>query len=1213
MTGSGVARVGQWLCLGGAALGALGLLGWITGTPLLTVVVPGQPPMMPNTGLGLLLIGFAGALRHRADTGRAQRMLSMLAAGVVLAIGAGTLAEYALGIDLNIDQLLMASQLGPHPGRPSPPTALALTLLAASLLLLDSRASARARPSEWLALLAGLTAFTGLMGVVFGAGPLYRLPRAPVIGVALPTAISLLLTSLGLLLERPTAGLMRIATSPGPGGVLLRRFVVPAILAPVLLGVFATRLSAAVGVEELAIVVAILASTMALVGVVMLTLTAAPLNSTHDALVSSRSRTRSLVEQAPDGVFVADLDGRYIEVNAAGCQIVGYTRQEILGKTILDLISPEDADRLEQDRQLMLAGATQLGEWRLRRKDGSYVPVEVNARILSDGRWQGFVRDISERQSLEERAAVARERLTESEERFRLAIDEAPIGMALVALDGRFFRVNRALCEIVGYSAAELTGLTFHAITHPADLDADLALAGQLDRGEIPRYQLEKRYVRKDGTIVDIMLSGSIVRSHAGEPLYYIAQVEDITDRKRLEAEIRQSQERFELALKGADLAAWDWNVKTGEARFSARWAEMRGFNLEELRPHVTSWTSGVHPDDWPRVQNALTDYFEGRAPEYETEHRVRTKSGAWIWVLDRGKVFARDASGQPTRMVGTELEITERKRLAEALRLAEATSSGILSISADAIISIDEEQRITSFNNGAEEIFGHSKAEAIGAPLEMLIPERLRTIHRAHVERFAAGREIARRMGDRGAVISGLRKNGEEFPADAAISRLEVGGTRVLTVALRDITHQKRIEREQRFLAEVGAVLASSLDFEKTVAQFAELAVREIADVCIVDLVEEDGALHGLKVASRDPERQWACDVLARNVLDRERPHLVSAVFETHQQLLIAKVTAEAVASWGRDEEHLHALHVIDPRSLIAVPLLSRDKLLGVVVLISSMPSRLYGDSDLRLAEELARRAALSIENARLYRAAGRAIQARDDVLGVVAHDLRNPLWTILMQAALLKRSGPEPERRAQKPVQLIERATTRMNRLIQDLLDVTSMEAGRLSIERGRLQAGQIVVDAMEAQQPLAAASSLELRLDLAEDLPEVWADRDRMLQAFENLIGNAVKFTEPGGQILFGAAPRGDEVLFWVADTGTGIAAEDVPRLFDRFWQARRGGRRGAGLGLPIVKGIVEAHGGRIWVESAPGRGSTFFFTIPTANRADTWHPEPAPHGP
>jgi signal transduction histidine kinase len=218
--------------------------------------------------------------------------------------------------------------------------------------------------------------------------------------------------------------------------------------------------------------------------------------------------------------------------------------------------------------------------------------------------------------------------------------------------------------------------------------------------------------------------------------------------------------------------------------------------------------------------------------------------------------------------------------------------------------------------------------------------------------------------------------------------------------------------------------------------------------------------------------------------------------------------------------------------------------------------------------------------------------------VLGIVAHDLRNPLSTILLNAAALTRRGPDPERRSQKRGDAIHRAATRMNRLIQDLLDVAVMESGQLAIERARLSARELVAAAVDMQKPLASSSSLELRVDCDSDLPDIWGDRDRLLQVFENLIGNAIKFTNAGGCITVGATSRDREVIFHVADTGPGIAPENLPRVFDRFWQATSTNRQGAGLGLPITKGIVEAHGGRIWVESTPSRGATFSFTIPQA---------------
>ena len=491
-----------------------------------------------------------------------------------------------------------------------------------------------------------------------------------------------------------------------------------------------------------------------------------------------------------------------------------------------------------------------------------------------------------------------------------------------------------------------------------------------------------------------------------------------------------------------------------------------------------------------------------------------------------------------------------------------------------------------------------------------MLIPERFRGTHERHVQGFATGREVARRMGKRGTEIFGLRKNGEEFPADAAISKLEVGGTKELIVDLRDVTEQKRRECEQKLLADVGAVLSATLDYEDTLRNVAHVAVADLADFCIVNVTIDEQDAPRLRVASRDPEKAWICKLLAEVQLDRSRPYLAKAVFESKRPLLMEHVTSDTVRSVAQSEEHLTALLALDPKSVILVPLSVHGRMLGVIALVSCTESRAYGPSDMRLATEFALRSALAIENARLYSKVNQAIQARDDVLGIVAHDLRNPLGTILMQTHLLRRSEAEPERGSRRPAEVIERAANRMNRLIKDLLDVTRMEAGRLPLEQGRLSAAQVICESVDAQKSLAESASIELRCDCdveLQALPDVWGDHDRLLQIFENLIGNAIKFSNSGGHIAVGAMSRDRDVLFWVADTGPGIAPEALPHVFDRFWQAGQAKRTGAGLGLPIVKGLVEAHGGRVWVESDPGHGSTFFFTVPTGagSAASTQH--------
>jgi len=377
-----------------------------------------------------------------------------------------------------------------------------------------------------------------------------------------------------------------------------------------------------------------------------------------------------------------------------------------------------------------------------------------------------------------------------------------------------------------------------------------------------------------------------------------------------------------------------------------------------------------------------------------------------------------------------------------------------------------------------------------------------------------------------------------------------------------------------------------------------ARLVVQNFADWCAVDVLDEHGKLTRLKVASADPAQAGLCEILEQMPLDRDLPHLMRSVFESKQPIVVEQVTLPYAESLGQTPGHLQALLATGATSFVAVPLLMRGEPLGALLLGSSTLSRAFGQRDLRLAQTLADRAAVAIENARLYRSSVDATALRDRVLGVVAHDLRSPLSAILMQTSALTRRGQELERRSPKPLELIHRAAMRMNRLIQDLLDVARMEAGQLTIERARLSAGGLIAEAVDTQRPLASGSALDLRVELDGDLPDIWGDRDRLLQVFENLIGNAIKFTDANGRLTVGAATRDHEVIFRVTDTGAGIAPENVPHVFDRFWQASRAGGLGAGLGLPITKGIVEAHGGRIWVESAVGQGSTFFFTIPTA---------------
>ena len=784
----------------------------------------------------------------------------------------------------------------------------------------------------------------------------------------------------------------------------------------------------------------------------------------HEPLRESDERFRLIVESIGDyAIFMLDADGIVTTWNRGAERIKGYRADEIIGQHFSRFYLEEEvrAGACERELEQAARGGRFEGEgWRT-RKDGSrfWASVVITAiRDPGNGSLLGFSKvtgDLTQRRLTEEA-------LRESEERFRLTVDEAPIGMALVSLDGRFVRVNRAFCEVVGYQPAELMNLTFREITHPEDVDTDLAFAGQLARGELARCQFEKRYIRKDGTVVDTTVSVSILRDAAGAPLHYISQIEDITERKRVEKELRDANVFLDAIVENIPLMLFiKESASLRFVRFNRAGEDLLGWPRESL-------VGKNDFDFWPREQ---AEFFIQKDRE----------------TTSRGKVVEIEEEPIQTRHQGVRVLRTKKVPI----------------------------------------------LDPSGKPLYLL-----------------------------------------------GISE--------------DITEQRRIEKQRRLLADVNVALADSLDYEQTLATVTELAVQGVADWCAVDVMEERGHIRRLKVASADAGNAALCAALERMPPHPELPHFARSALEGRRPIVIEHVTPQHLESFAQGPEHLRAVRATGIISLIGAPLLMRGKPLGVLMFGSSNPERVYGQDDLSWAEALADRCAVAIENAGLYRASVEATQLRDQVLGVVAHDLRNPLSTILMQTSISK-SG--------KPIEVIRRAATRMNRLIQDLLDVSLIETGQLPIHRARLSGGELVVEAVETQKILAASSSIELRLDLERGVPDVWGEHDRLLQVLENLIGNAIKFSTAGGLITVGAAPRDQEVLFWVADTGPGIAPGSLPHVFDRFWQATKGDRRGAGLGLPIAKGIVEAHGGHLWVESTLGRGSIFFFSLPTArSRAD-----------
>jgi PAS domain S-box-containing protein len=531
--------------------------------------------------------------------------------------------------------------------------------------------------------------------------------------------------------------------------------------------------------------------------------------------------------------------------------------------------------------------------------------------------------------------------------------------------------------------------------------------------------------------------------------------------------------------------------------------------------------------------------------------------------------------------------------------RITHHVLAEIVGIAADAIICMDDLQRITFFNSGAEQIFGWSSVEVIGQRLEILLPERHRAGHPRQVAEFGRSKVTARRMGER-REIAGVRKNGEEFPAEAAISQIHQGETVIYAVVLRDVSTRKKYEQRQAFLASAGEKLASSFGSGEVLQNVADLAVPALADGCILESRIDDGYRAGA-VAHSDP----AIDELLRRICSagvRHPPaaHPLSEISRTRARVLLNSDAASRVIEASTSAFYIEGLRKMNPQAALFLPLTARGHLAGVLSLFRS--DRSFDRDELAFAEDLARLAALALDNSLLLDTARAALRAREEIVAVVSHDLRNPVAAVKMlsRAALADSEDGGKSRAAN--ILLIAKAAEQMDALIRDLLDVSRLDAGNLTIHQEPVDPSALLSGSLQTLLPLVEEKAIELDLQLEEGLPQVLADPERIQQTISNLVGNAIKFTPAGGKITVRTRSTGEEVVVSVIDTGAGISPEQLPMVFDRYWQSSRTDREGAGLGLAIAKGIIEGHGGRIWIESTPGQGATASFTLPVTRNGE-----------
>jgi signal transduction histidine kinase/PAS domain-containing protein len=413
------------------------------------------------------------------------------------------------------------------------------------------------------------------------------------------------------------------------------------------------------------------------------------------------------------------------------------------------------------------------------------------------------------------------------------------------------------------------------------------------------------------------------------------------------------------------------------------------------------------------------------------------------------------------------------------------------------------------------------------------------------------------------------------------------------------DITRDRLALERTSFLAKAGTLLASNLDYRYTLAQVTRLAVPHLADCCSAELVNERGEVESLELVHVDPGKLETARAIRRLYWTDANPQSVNdRVVRTGEPAFIPEVTDEVLVKLARDDRHLRLLRELDLRSVIVMPLLGRERVIGAVAFFHACSGRRYSKEDLAFAEELARRAAIAIDNARLYRAAQSAIQRRDDFLSVASHELKTPVTTLLLQIEGFMcelDQGPidavELRSRLGKSLEQVHR----LSKLVEDLLDVSRASSGHLELSKATVDLAELAQAVVARFREAAARAGSPIQMTAGGRTTGRW-DANRLEQVLTNLLSNALKFA-PGKPIDVLVENRGNRVVLCVRDRGPGVAPDDRQRIFDRFERTRTAeGVGGIGLGLWISKQIVRAHGGDIRVDGEHGEGASFWVDLP-----------------
>jgi PAS domain S-box-containing protein len=732
-------------------------------------------------------------------------------------------------------------------------------------------------------------------------------------------------------------------------------------------------------------------------------------------------------------------------------------------------------------------------------------------------------------------------------ELYRLLVESVrDYAIYVVDARGHVLTWNAGAAKLKGYDASEIVGKHFSTFYEPADIEAGKPARGLDTAAREGRFEDEAWRVRKDGTRFWANVVITALRDDRGALVGFAKVTRDLTERRAAE------RQALRLASESAAREA----------------AEERSQELDRLNHDLQQQTVELE---------AQTEEAQSLAEELE----------------------------QTNEQLEDALADAESAR--QAAERSERFTREILESIADPFVVQDAEWRFLYINERAAEVFdrsGRGGHALIGRVLWEVYPDIVGT---------PIEREMKRAARDRVPVTLETPNVDRSQWSALYCYPLPDGG---LATQWRDITQRKRAEEAQHFLARASEVLGASLDYERTLAELATLVVPQLADWCSVDVVGDDGQLRQLALAHANPEKvRWAHELSQRYPPDPNAPSGGPNVLRTGRPELYTDIPDELLAAGAVDEEHLRILREVGLRSAMVVPLTTHESTLGTLTLIAAESGRRYGDTDLELAMELARRAALAVDNALRHRAeqsarqaAERANRAKSDFLAVMSHELRTPLNAISGHAQILEMGLHGPITEGQREaLERIGRAQRHLLGLINNVLNLTRIETGRVEYRIRPVLVSSVLADLASLVQPQFAARDIALVSRLPDEGAGadlyVSADREKLIQILTNLLGNAAKFTPPRGEVELRLVEGADPAMaqIHVRDSGPGIPADKLELIFEPFVQLERSlttPSEGAGLGLAISRDLARGMGGDLHAESVEGEGATLVLTVPRA---------------